>query len=239
MRQQDFERKNEHLWREVEALVMKEAARVSQKNAVASGSAEGGADLVDLPDLYSQLCHQLALAKHRRYSSGLVNKLNDLCVQTHHYLYRQNRRHEFLFIEFCLHRFPAALHKNARFVWVALASFLIPALLMGVLCFINEDMIFSLLSPADVYSFESMYEPGNHAIGRERGSQTDLMMFGFYIKNNIGISFRTFAGGVLLGLGSLFFLVYNGLFLGAAAGHITSIGYQETFFPFVVGHGAF
>ena len=35
-------------------------------------------------------------------------------------------------------------------------------------------------------------------------------MFGFYIRNNIGVAFQCFAGGLFLGLGSLFFLAFNG-----------------------------
>jgi uncharacterized membrane protein SpoIIM required for sporulation len=64
-------------------------------------------------------------------------------------------------------------------------------------------------------------------------------MFGYYIMNNIGIAFQTFASGLLFGLGSLFFLLFNGLMIGAVAGHLTQIGYGETFWSFVVGHGAF
>ena len=43
-------------------------------------------------------------------------------------------------------------------------------------------------------------------------------MFGFYIRNNIGIAFRTFASGIFAGLGSVFFLALNGVFIGVAAG---------------------
>src|SRR5690606_34190487 len=49
----------------------------------------------------------------------------------------------------------------------------------------------------------------------------------------------TFGGGVLFGLGSVFFLVFNGLVIGTVAGHLTRIGYGETFWPFVSGHSAF
>jgi uncharacterized membrane protein SpoIIM required for sporulation len=64
-------------------------------------------------------------------------------------------------------------------------------------------------------------------------------MFGFYIYNNISIAFMTFAGGLFLGVGSLFILAANGIFLGAAAGHIINVGYYQTFFSFVIGHSAF
>ena len=36
-------------------------------------------------------------------------------------------------------------------------------------------------------------------------------MFGFYIKNNMGVGFQTFAGGLFAGLGSLVFLTFNSL----------------------------
>jgi uncharacterized membrane protein SpoIIM required for sporulation len=64
-------------------------------------------------------------------------------------------------------------------------------------------------------------------------------MFGYYIYNNISIAFRTFAGGIFAGIGSLFFLCLNAGFLGIVAGHLTSIGYSQTFYPFVIAHGAF
>jgi len=64
-------------------------------------------------------------------------------------------------------------------------------------------------------------------------------MFGFYIYNNIGIAFKCFATGLFAGIGSLFMLAYNGLVLGGVSGHLTSLGYTETFYPFVVGHGSF
>ena len=33
--------------------------------------------------------------------------------------------------------------------------------------------------------------------------------------------------------------IFNGLVIGGVSGHLTRLGYQETFWPFVSGHGAF
>jgi uncharacterized membrane protein SpoIIM required for sporulation len=90
-----------------------------------------------------------------------------------------------------------------------------------------------------VDNFEEMYNPVNRTLGSARESDTNWQMFGFYISNNIGVSFRTFASGLLFGVGSIFFLVFNGLIFGAVAGHLTNVQYTETFFTFVVGHGSF
>jgi uncharacterized membrane protein SpoIIM required for sporulation len=65
------------------------------------------------------------------------------------------------------------------------------------------------------------------------------MMFGFYVKNNIGIAFQCYATGLVFGLGSLYFLVANGAFGGAVAGYIASLGFGGIFFPFVATHSAF
>jgi uncharacterized membrane protein SpoIIM required for sporulation len=86
-----------------------------------------------------------------------------------------------------------------------------------------------------------MYDPENPKIGREeeRAGSTSTKMFGYYISNNIGIGFRIFASGILFGIGTVFFLFYNGIFMGAVAGHLTRLQYGETFWSFVSGHSAF
>jgi uncharacterized membrane protein SpoIIM required for sporulation len=63
-------------------------------------------------------------------------------------------------------------------------------------------------------------------------------MFGFYIYNNVSIAFRTFAGGILAGFGSILILCLNAINLGVVAGHIVNCGFGNTFFPFVIGHSA-
>ena len=88
---------------------------------------------------------------------------------------------------------------------------------------------------------ENIYDPAQRHIGPMslRNHQDDWVMFGFYIMNNIGIAFQTFASGIVFGLGSAFFLLFNGVNIGAVAGHLTRMGYSDTFWPFVIGHGAF
>ena len=121
---------------------------------------------------------------------------------------------------------------------VATSVFYLPALLMAFAIYVHPEVIYSLLEPSDVAGMESMYDPSNSSLGRERQSDDDLKMFGFYIYNNIGIGFRTFAAGLLFGIGSLFFLAFNGLLFGAVATHLTVAGYSSTFWSFVAGHSA-
>ena len=81
---------------------------------------------------------------------------------------------------------------------------------------------------------EQMY---GESIG-SRGVGGDTSMAGFYVLNNVGIAFRCFATGVLFGLGPLFYLVYNGLTIGAVAGHLTAVGLGGNLLEFTSGHSA-
>jgi uncharacterized membrane protein SpoIIM required for sporulation len=55
--------------------------------------------------------------------------------------------------------------------------------------------------------------------------------------NNIQVSFLVFAGGLVLGLGALFVLAYNGLMVGALAGITLQAGNFDVFLRYVLPHG--
>ncbi|MFA0809765.1 stage II sporulation protein M [Microbulbifer epialgicus] len=226
MRQRDFENRHRESWAQLETWLKDDGKDTK-------------AAKLDLPASYRELCQQLAVAKERQYTSRLIDHLNQLVMAAHHRVYRQQTLRRKGWLHYLLAGFPQAVRANGRTVALACALFLLPALVMGVGTYYNDALIYAVMGPEDVLSLESMYDPGRHVLGRERGSDTDLGMFGFYIKNNIGIAFRTFAGGILFGLGSIFFLAFNGVYLGAVFGHITRVGFISTFYPFVIGHGAF
>ena len=226
MKQLEFESLNSDFWQRFEEAI----------NDFSSASQEG---IASFPKDYRLVCQHLAVAKSRRYSAGLTNSLNRLVQQGYQTLYSKNVRTHGAFLNFLFYGFPSALRANGVYLWVSAALFLIPGVLMMVACLLNDQIIYSIMDGASVRQFESMYNPSLEKFGRERQSDTDLFMFGFYIYNNIGISFKSFALGMFAGVGSLFIMVFNGLHIGGAAGHITSLGYNETFYPFVIGHGSF
>ena len=190
---------------------------------------------------YRQICQHLALAQARGYSSHLVEPLQQLAMRGHQQLYRHHSQFAAQLLAFVLADFPRLVRAEWRLVTLALVLFFGSLIVMGLLVYGYPDLIYSVVSPAQVSEMESMYDPAARRIGQaaERASSTDWLMFGYYIMHNIGIAFQTFASGLLFGLGSLFFLFFNGLMIGAVAGHLTDVGFGQTFWPFVVGHGAF
>jgi len=195
--------------------------------------------LTDFPNEYRKICQHLAIAKSRGYAITRVNALNKLVEQGYQLLYGNQIGKKSALFTFLFGGFQDALRENSRFIYIAATLFVLPLLVSVIACLLNDEFVYSIMSPEQVRSFESMYDPELRKLGRERQSDSDLLMFGFYIKNNIGIAFTMFATGIFLCLGSIFALIFNGVHIGAAAGHISSVGYTDTFFPFVAGHGSF
>ena len=190
---------------------------------------------------YRRLCRQLAVARQRGYSSYLVDELEHLALRGHRQLYRQRGQFRAHLLGFLLAELPRQVRGQWRFVLCAALLFYLALTLAGLLVYLFPELVYHLVSPAQVREMEAMYDPDQSRLGRaaERLASEDWMMFGYYIMNNIGIAFQTYAGGLLFGLGSLFFLFFNGLTIGAVAGHLTQVGYGQTFWAFVIGHGAF
>ncbi|MFC6335853.1 stage II sporulation protein M [Pseudomonas sp. CCM 7891] len=230
MKQSLFESRHQAQWQAFAAQL----AQLEQSKAKTG-------DFADFPHLYRRLCQHLALAQERGYSSYLVDSLQQLALRGHQQLYRHRSQLGANVLGFLLADFPRLVREQWRFVLAASLLFFGSLLGIALLVYLFPDLIYSIVPPRQVAEMQGMYDPDASRLGRaaERASSEDWMMFGYYVMHNIGIAFQTFAAGLLFGLGSAFFLLFNGLMIGAVAGHLTQIGYGQTFWSFVIGHGAF
>jgi uncharacterized membrane protein SpoIIM required for sporulation len=194
-------------------------------------------DAAEMPSRFRRVCQALALAAQRRYSMELVERLNRLALRGHHALYANRRRESQQVWDFLLGGLPRLVRQEWRLVAAAALLFFGPLVGLIVLLQFFPDFVHYLLSPGQIASFHEMYSPANRRIGM-READTNVLMFGVYIWNNVRIGFQTFAGGMLAGVGSVFFLGFNGLIIGAVAGYLTQVGYHETFWSFVAGHSS-
>ncbi len=235
MNQQAFEQRYHRHWESFEAWLAQQENGAPHSATVDSPAAHQA----DIPRLYRQLCHHLSLARERRYGSLLIDRLHTLVLRGHQELYSSRSSWVMSLGRFLVFEFPHTVRCEARLFWMVCVLFYGSGLLMYLAVSSAPDIVYTMMDPHTAATLETMYAPDNERIGRERGSESDAAMFGYYIRNNIGIAFQTFAGGLLFTLGTLFYLVFNGLFFGAVAGHLTQLGYTETFYSFVIGHGSF
>lgn len=230
MKQALFERQHHVEWQALSAQL-----EALERGKPGPGQAE------TFPAAYRRLCQQLALAESRGYSSQLIEQLHLLALRGHQQFYRHRSPLLGRLLGFVIGGFASSVRAQWRYVLAASLLFYGSLIGMGVLVYAFPDLVYSLLTPDQVTQMEQMYDPEARRLGRfaERGASDDWLMFGYYVMNNIGIAFQTFASGLLFGLSTLFFLLFNGLTIGAVAGHLTGIGYHQPFWSFVIGHGAF
>jgi uncharacterized membrane protein SpoIIM required for sporulation len=241
-----FEEMHQAEWTELEALLNRllhrRALRVGTPTVappdpdVDANTPVSGARVAAL---YRRACEQLALARARAYPAYIVDRLERMTAEAHQLIYHRR--------EFGLARvkqvitvdFPCTVRAQGRYVAMSAAVFLLPTIIIGLLVYFRPELILSVVSADTAAQFEQMYSPRADSIGRIRTATTDWMMFGFYIRNNVGVAFQCFAGGLLAGLGTLFFLAYNGAYSGAIAGYLTARGLSSTFYSFIATHSSF
>ncbi len=192
-------------------------------------------ELAKFPKLYRQTCQHLALARDRHYTPHLVAHLNQLVLRGHQHLYATRPNLIYQIVQFILTDFPYWIHRHNSLIGLSCLLFFAPLLLSFWATQTHEEWLHFLMTEKQLEDLRTLYSPQSTFA---RHTQEDFLMFGHYIKNNISIGFQTFAGGLLWGLGSTFFLIFNGLIIGAIAGHLTQIGYSNTFYPFVIGHSS-
>lgn len=231
MNRERFVQLNERHWNGLESLLgLLEAGKTRV------GSVE------DFPALYRRVCHHLALVRHRRYGADLEARLNRLVMRGHRQLYRRRGRvgredgvglARLVGVEI-----PRRVRAEAKLVLLATLLFFGPLVVTYGAVLARPELAFSIMSSEQIEGVADQYGPSG-SVGEARPLESNVLMFGYYIYNNVSIAFRTFAAGIFFGVGSIFFLLYNGLAIGAVAGYVHRMGFQDAFFPFVVGHGAF
>jgi uncharacterized membrane protein SpoIIM required for sporulation len=193
----------------------------------------------DFAAAYRQCCEHLALARDRSYPLYLVERLERLTAEGHQYIYHQRSFGLARLAALALRGFPRAVRAHRAYVALAAALLVAPLLLLTFAVLHRPELVTTVVDPDQASQFEQMYSNAAQSLGRVRDADTDLEMFGYYIRHNIGIAFQCFAGGIFLGLGSIWFLLENGFFAGAIAGYVVARGYGGNFFPFVATHSAF
>jgi uncharacterized membrane protein SpoIIM required for sporulation len=224
----DFENKNSARWAEYEALV----------RSVELGKPMPGVER--LPQRFSELCLDLSLTQARMYGIRLSERLNALVIRGYNLIYRQKSGGWQAVVRMAAVTFPQAVRREWRLFWLCSAVFWIPFFALLIAGKYDLTWIQAILGSEGMSQMEQMYGSEAQQITHLRSAYgSNFMMFCFYINNNVGIDFQIFAGGMTAGLGTLFFLLFNGLHIGASAGYANAACDPHAFWSFVVSHSSF
>lgn len=221
MKQKQFEEQHANLWADVEAILKGKSTQTEV-----------------FPALYRRLCQSLALATQRGYSPALTDYLQKMALDCHGRLYGQAIERPATLRHWITRELPQRVRQEWRLLLLALMAFWGIALIVGLLVWYKPHWAYSFMPPEELTKMQNMYQPDQLRTGR--GGEGDMMMFGFYIWNNVSIGFRTFAAGIFGGIPALFSVAFNGMHLGVVGSWLSKDpATRATFWSFVITHSSF
>jgi uncharacterized membrane protein SpoIIM required for sporulation len=210
-------------WKRLEELTAR-ASKLRLKNL-------SGEEVREFGRLYRRTAADLAIAREEVRDQRLVNYLNHLVGRAHGAIYRSESSGFRVFLDFFLYEFPAVFRKTFRYTLTSFLAFFLPFAFAFVMCFVDKGFA-SQLDPVltqKIVANEDWTEQVNEA---------NPLFASMIQANNIQVTFVAFAGGILLGLGTLAVLAFNGL----AIGMVVSMCIQHTHWKiltFMAAHGPF
>jgi uncharacterized membrane protein SpoIIM required for sporulation len=225
MTEQSFIQRRGHIWNEFAVLVIGKGRRL------AKGS-------LKFLKLFREITQDLNTAKANGFDPAIIERLNTLVNEGNQILYSRRGWSAKTLIRFLIKTFPQKVRSHWKGIMAVTLLFYGLAFFFGLLCFRFPGISEELVSASELKEYEKMYDPESANFLQPRDVSGDADMFGFYIFNNISIAFRTFAGGILAGFGSLLILCINGVKSGIIEGHLIQIGFAKTLIPFVIAHSA-
>lgn len=164
-------------------------------------------------ELFVQLTDDLAYAKTFFPKSKITIYLNELAAKVHQSIYRNKREEKNRILHFWKTELPTLFYDAQKEFLVSFVIFT-AAILIGVISSAN-DANFVRLIMGDSYvnmTIENI-ENGDPMAVYKHANEIDMFL-GITV-NNVRVSFMAFIFGVLFSFGTAYFLVMNGIMLGA------------------------
>jgi uncharacterized membrane protein SpoIIM required for sporulation len=194
------------------------------------GSKLTAAELEELGRGYRRVTSDLAIARRDFPQDRVARYLEQLAGRAHPVVYRREAAHWSEVKAFFTRGFPQAFRDALPYTAVAFLLVAIP-FAATFLAVTIDPLLGRTMLPVD---FADKVEQGQSWMqiqGAERSLAASMIM-----SNNIQVAFIAFAGGVLLGLGTVYVLVSNGFTLGAVAGMAATYGLGPDLGSFVAAH---
>ncbi|MDT7829998.1 stage II sporulation protein M [Pricia sp. S334] len=197
MREAAFVRQNKNKWATFENVLSNRTALPPDK----------------LSDLYIEITDHLSYAKTFYGGSNTEFYLNTLASQAHQKIYKSKRESKNRILEFWKMEFPLMFYHHQRELLIA---FLVFAFFTAVGIFSSAsdgDFVRSILGDSYVnMTLENIEKDDPMAVYKQMG---EFNMFLGITINNIRVALMAFAYGILLGIGTLYIMMRNGIMLGS------------------------
>ncbi len=193
----------------------------------------GKEEVRELGRIYRRTASDLAIARAESRDPRLVNYLNSLVIRAHGRIYRADAHGGKRIRRYFTHELPQTFRRTWHYTFASFSVFFI----FGLLSFTatRYDSEFSELVGIRPAFRELYIETKTH--WWESLNQSNQEGASMIMTNNIQVTIYTFAFGATFGLGTLFYLAFNGANIAAVLALTYKAGFGNDLVTFMVGHG--
>jgi uncharacterized membrane protein SpoIIM required for sporulation len=228
LRERRFVEVRENRWRSLEELLTLVERR---------GISRIGADrLDDLGRLYRSVTSDLAAAQSRDYDPEIREYLNRLTARAHAVVYAERDGGSWSrIVEFYTRSFPHEFRRSWRPIAACAAVFVAATVVSYLMVHARPLSAYALLPDSSIPLVTKSLHDSNFALDPAESPAVST----FIITNNIQVSALAFAGGMTLGLLTLWVILNNGLMLGGLGALFTAKGFGADWWATIAPHGVF
>ncbi|WP_296312776.1 stage II sporulation protein M [Winogradskyella sp. UBA3174] len=166
-----------------------------------------------LSDLYIEVTDHLSYAKTFYKNSNTERYLNQLASSAHQNIYKTKKEPKNRLISFFKTEFPTMFYQHQRELLITFLTFTL-FVIVGAFSAANEgDFVRSFLGDGYVnMTLENIKKGDPMAVYKQQG---EFNMFLGITLNNIKVALFAFGYGIMLGVGTLYIMMQNGIMLGS------------------------
>jgi uncharacterized membrane protein SpoIIM required for sporulation len=190
------------------------------------------AELQETALLYRQVAADLSVLRQDATARTYALHVNQLLARAHHIIYSGRKTSFLTLFRFLRDEYPAIFQRQIGYVTASLLVSLAFGLLGVVLTSARPEFMRHFVGPEMIATME------RHQMWTESIVSIAPMETSHIMTNNLTVSFVTFAGGIIFGLGTFFYLFVNGMMLGVIGAACHQYGMSVALWSFVAGHGS-
>jgi uncharacterized membrane protein SpoIIM required for sporulation len=207
------------------------AALLDQSDASGLGQLSR-AELQELALLYRQVAADLSVLRQDATSRTYAQHVNQLLARAHHIIYSGRKTNLITLFRFLRDEYPVIFQSQVGYVAASVLVFLFFGLLGAALTNARPEFMRHFVGPEMIATME------RHKMWTESVVSVAPMASSAIMTNNLTVSFVTFASGIVFGLGTFFYISFNGIMLGVIGAACHHYEMSQALWSFVAPHGS-
>ena len=190
------------------------------------------AELQELALLYRQVAADLSVLRQDSTARTYALHLNHLLARAHHIIYSGRKTNLLTLFRFLRDEYPVIFRQQIGFVLASVLVTVAWGLVGAAVTSARPEFMRHYLGPEMIATME------RHRMWTESIVSVAPKEASHIMTNNLSVCFAIFAGGIVFGLGTFFYLYFNGMMLGVIGAACHQYGMSLALWSFVAPHGS-